>query len=98
MQPSDLCRPMLHRPAFTRSGWLFELKHDGFRAFVRTGRTVELLSRQGRSMKHAFPELLSALRALPEAVLDAELVVPDARAGVPTSRNCSGAPSCGARR
>ncbi|WP_250486993.1 hypothetical protein [Caballeronia sp. GaOx3] len=38
----------LHRRPFSRSGWIFVLKYDGFRALVRkTSRGVELISRQG---------------------------------------------------
>jgi ATP-dependent DNA ligase len=35
---------------FTAEGWLFELKHDGFRAFVRSRSAVEFLSHNGRSV------------------------------------------------
>jgi hypothetical protein len=77
LSPDDLCHPTLHRVPFTAEGWLFELKHDGFRAFARAG-TVELMSRWGRSMAPAFPEIVQALESLPtDAVLDAELVVPN---------------------
>ena len=71
--------PTLHRRAFSQPGWIFEHKLDGFRGFARkSGDRVELLSRQGRSMAAAFPEIMRALSALPaDAVLDAELVVPD---------------------
>jgi bifunctional non-homologous end joining protein LigD len=77
--PEDLCQPTLHQVPFTRDGWLFELKHDGFRAFARKDRTgVQLLSRWGRSMADAFPEIVSALnRVHADVVLDGELVVPD---------------------
>src|SRR5437764_10279019 len=77
---SDLCHPTLGRAPFTAEGWLFELKHDGYRALViKSGARVELLSRWGRSMSHAFPEIVAAVATLPgDAVLDAELVVPDA--------------------
>jgi hypothetical protein len=78
LSPADLCHPTLHRGPFTAAGWLFELKHDGFRAFARTGPAPELMSRWGRSMAPAFPEIVRALESLPaDAVLDAELVVPD---------------------
>jgi len=71
---------MLSHVPFTRDGWLFELKHDGFRALARTGRSgVQLLSRSGRSMAEPFPEIVSALEQLPDGlVLDSELVVPAA--------------------
>lgn len=78
LSPADLCHATLARKPFTAEGWLFELKHDGFRAFVRRTRSdVELLSRKGRSMAGSFPEIVSAIRTLPSAVLDAELIVPD---------------------
>ena len=77
---ADLCHPILSHVPFTRDGWLFELKHDGFRALARTGRSgVQLLSRSGRSMAEPFPEIVSALEQLPDGlVLDGELVVPAA--------------------
>ena len=79
LAPVDLCHPTVCREPFTAEGWLFELKHDGFRAFVRkSGSDVHLLSRWGRSMAHAFPEVIEALGEVPgDVVLDAELVVAD---------------------
>ena len=75
---AHLCHPMIARAPFTREGWVFELKHDGFRALARKdGTTVQLLSRTGRSMTSAFPEVVRALAQLPgDVVLDGELVVP----------------------
>jgi len=66
--------------AFDHADWLFELKHDGFRALARTGQSgIQLLSRSGRSMAEPFPEIVSALEQLPDGlVLDGELVVPAA--------------------
>jgi len=74
----DLCHPTPLRSPFTREGWVFELKHDGFRALARRGKTaVQMLSRQGRSMTEQFPEVVAALRHLPtDTALDGELVVP----------------------
>ena len=77
ISPADLCHPTIARAPFTREGWIFELKHDGFRAFARTGAAPELRSRWGRSMAAAFPEILDALARLREGVFDAELLVPD---------------------
>ena len=77
LTPADLCHPVLRPKPFSAEGWLFELKHDGFRAFVRTGAKVELLTRQGNSLAAQFPDVMASLRALDvDAVLDAELVVP----------------------
>src|SRR6478672_919583 len=77
IESTDLCHPILSQVPFTRDGWLFELKHDGFRALARTSRSgVQLLSRSGRSMADPFPEIVAALEQLPDGlVLDGELVV-----------------------
>src|SRR5690349_9713809 len=77
LSPADLCHPTSLRAPFTREGWIFELKHDGFRAFARAGAAPELRSRWGRSLAEAFPDVMDALRGLPTAALDGELVVPD---------------------
>jgi hypothetical protein len=59
---------------------VFQNKLVGFRALVRNGRNVELLSRSGRSMADQYPDIIRAAQAVPgSAVLDAELVVLDER-------------------
>ncbi|HVH68210.1 MAG TPA: DNA ligase D [Gemmatimonadales bacterium] len=65
---------------FSKAGWLFELKLDGYR--VRAAREegeARLLTRKGNDIAAAFPEIARALVALPYEgfILDAELVVPD---------------------
>ena len=67
--------------AFTRSGWWFELKYDGYRILAeRRGEQVRLRYRGGSDPSAQFPELVEALRALPsdDFILDGELVVEDA--------------------
>ncbi len=71
---------------FSKPGWLFELKLDGYR--VRAAREeseARLLTRKGNDIAAAFPELGRALAALPFEgfIFDAELVVPD-EAGRPS--------------
>src|SRR5712691_10824866 len=71
---------------FSKPGWLFELKLDGYR--VRAAReqgVARLLTRKGNDITAAFPELARALAALPFEgfIFDAELVVPD-EAGRPS--------------
>ncbi|HYK82617.1 MAG TPA: DNA ligase D [Gemmatimonadales bacterium] len=81
--------PMLAEPReepFSKAGWLFELKLDGYR--VRAARedgAARLLSRNGLDLAGAFPEIARAIGALPYEgfVLDGELVVPD-EAGRPS--------------
>src|SRR6058998_2835496 len=71
---------------FSKPGWLFELKLDGYR--VRAGREqaeARLVTRNGHDIAPAFPEISRALTALPYEgfIFDCELVVPD-EAGRPS--------------
>ena len=63
---------------FTRDGWLFEVKLDGYRmrAACQNGEPV-LYSRKGLEYIESFPEIARAVKALPfeGAILDGELVV-----------------------
>src|SRR5690606_26248677 len=61
-------------------GWQFEPKWDGFRCLAfRSGDTVELKAKSGKSLSRYFPEMLDALRASPvkRFVLDGELAIPE---------------------
>ena len=76
--------PMLCETAdapFSSPGWVFELKYDGFRMLARGGAgQARLRYRSGLDASERYPELTSAIRALPVAdlVLDGEIVVLDA--------------------
>src|SRR6059036_1811207 len=63
--------------AFNHPDWLFELKHDGFRAFAVIERSrARLISRQGNEFKQwpqLSKEVAHAIRAR-HAVLDGEVV------------------------
>jgi bifunctional non-homologous end joining protein LigD len=62
------------------SGWIYELKFDGFRALaVKEGRSLTLLSRNEKPLTAKFPELLPALTALPwkSGIIDGEIVALD---------------------
>src|SRR5690606_26590388 len=77
---SDI-RPMLATPGrpFSDPGWVFELKHDGYRLLAgREAGTVRLLSRNGRDYTRLFPDVAEVVAALPydDFVLDGEVVVP----------------------
>ncbi len=66
--------------AFTRSGWWFELKYDGYRILAeRRGGQVRLRYRGGNDPSAQFPEVVESLRALPsdDFILDGEAVVED---------------------
>ena len=90
---AETVKPMLarlERRAFSRAGWLFELKYDGYRLLAGKrpadggGRRAEvaLRYRSGLDATALYPEIARTLRALPydELVLDGEAVVLDAQA------------------
>jgi bifunctional non-homologous end joining protein LigD len=76
-------KPMLAETAneaFTRDGWLFELKLDGYRLIAsKSAGDVLLLSRNGHDYTAVFPEIARAVAALPleSCILDGEVVVLD---------------------
>jgi bifunctional non-homologous end joining protein LigD len=81
--PFDSLKPMLAasaEQAFSRDGWLFELKYDGMRVLVdKRGDAVRLQSRTGRDATHSFPEIAASARHLPleSCVLDGEIAALD---------------------
>ncbi len=72
---------------FSRKGWLFELKYDGYRVLAGTDKSkastasevVELRYRSGMDATAIYPDLARALASLPyrSLVLDGEVVVLD---------------------
>jgi ATP-dependent DNA ligase len=80
-----LSPPLLPQLALSRKalpagpGWSYEPKWDGFRAIVFVdGDTVEIQSRNGKSLTRYFPELAFPLGRY---VLDGEIVILDERGG-----------------
>ncbi|HXF94658.1 MAG TPA: DNA ligase D [Gemmatimonadales bacterium] len=75
--------PMLAETAdapFSRKGWVFEVKLDGYRMrVIKEGGKARLLTRNGNDATAAFPELVRPVEALPydDFILDGELVVLD---------------------
>jgi len=66
--------------AFSDPAWLFEIKYDGVRVLAaRDGERVELYGRAGQVFTARYPEVVTALRALPlqRFVLDGEVVALD---------------------
>jgi bifunctional non-homologous end joining protein LigD len=79
-------RPMLAATAtaaFSKPGWVYELKHDGVRVLVsrEVGGRVRLFYRTGRDTTRSFPEIARAVAHLPseQFVLDGEVVSLDQR-------------------
>ncbi len=77
----DQVRPMLAESApepFSKPGWLFELKYDGFRLLIdKSDGEIRLRYRSGHDSTRAFPEIVRAVRALPyeDLLIDSEVVV-----------------------
>jgi len=71
MKPETADRP------FSRAGWIFELKYDGFRALLeRKNGEARIFYRSGRGVTAIFPEIAAAVAALPfDLVLDGEIVI-----------------------
>jgi bifunctional non-homologous end joining protein LigD len=66
--------------AFSGPGWLFEIKYDGVRILaVRDGESIALWGRAGQDFTGRYPEVVTALRALPATrfVLDGEVIALD---------------------
>jgi ATP-dependent DNA ligase len=74
----DLTAPTSKAKAFNAAGWIWELKHDGYRALlVKDGDRLNLFTRRGNDLLSFFPEVAADLRKLPDCAIDGELVVLD---------------------
>ncbi len=65
---------------FSRKGWIYEIKYDGYRILAgRDGGDAKLLTRNANDATGTFPEVTRAVRALPYEglVLDGEAVCLD---------------------
>lgn len=64
--------------AFSREGWIFELKYDGVRALLsrENGEAVKIFSRNRRDITPTFPEIAEAAGHLPctSFVIDGEII------------------------
>jgi bifunctional non-homologous end joining protein LigD len=71
---------------FTKDGWLFELKLDGYRLLAaKRGGEAKLVTRNGNDYTEVFPEIARAVKAIPldDFIIDGEVVVLDS-AGKPS--------------
>jgi ATP-dependent DNA ligase len=75
----DLTAPTIRAKPFNDPAWIWELKHDGYRALLikDSGRT-SMLTRRGNDPLGQFPEIAADLRKLPDIAIDGELVMLDA--------------------
>ncbi|MFV2000607.1 MAG: DNA ligase D [Acidimicrobiia bacterium] len=74
----DLMLARVAETPFSKDGWIFEIKYDGYRMLAaKDGDTVTLSYRSGIDATDVFPEIVDALTALPYPyfVVDGEVVV-----------------------
>jgi hypothetical protein len=75
----DLTAPTNKAKPFNHPDWIWELKHDGYRALlIKDGERISLQTRKGNELLPFFPEIAADLRKLPDLVMDGELVMLDA--------------------
>ena len=77
--------PCLPRPAKeppAGPGWIYEIKHDGFRIIAQPdAKGVRLFTRNGYDFTARFPKIVEAVASLPvrSCVVDGEAIVVDER-------------------
>ena len=78
VEDTELMLAETREDPFTRDGWIFEVKLDGYRmrAACQDGEPI-LYSRKGLAYTESFPEIARAVKAIPYegVILDGELVV-----------------------
>jgi bifunctional non-homologous end joining protein LigD len=85
---AEVMKPETSDGPFTKKGWVFELKYDGFRILAEKMEhpedTARLVYRSGRDATGIFPEITQAVIDLPyrSVLLDGEVVILD-EAGKP---------------
>lgn len=85
VRPLSSLAPMLAtrvKEPFSRRGWVFEPKYDGWRIVaIRRKGSVSLVTRRGFDLAEELPEIVEAVEALPggNLAVDGELVVLDER-------------------
>jgi bifunctional non-homologous end joining protein LigD len=74
---SDRASPLLVARPPAGSGWLHEVKHDGYRIIsLKQGERVTLWTRYGADFTNRLPRIAEAIRGLPaeNALIDGEAV------------------------
>ena len=74
------CLPSPAKAPPSGSGWLHEIKHDGFRIMARRdGAGVRLITRSGNDFSSRFPFIAMAISKLPvrSCLIDGEAIVCD---------------------
>ena len=72
----DIAIPANRAKAFNHPDWVWELKHDGYRALLTNdGSRTSMLTRKGNDLIGQFPEIAADMLKLPDMVIDGELVM-----------------------
>ena len=74
------CLPTPSQRVPVGPGWVYEIKHDGYRLMVRkTGDRVRIYARRGVDWTKRFPRIVSRVRNLPAqtVLIDGEGVICD---------------------
>jgi bifunctional non-homologous end joining protein LigD len=99
IEDTELMLAETREEPFTRDGWVFEVKLDGYRmrAACQQGEPI-LYSRKGLDYTESFPEIARAMKAMPfeGVILDGELVVTN-EAGKPNFNMLQARAKLGAR-
>src|SRR3954466_2005664 len=74
----DLTAPTNKANPFNDPDWVWELKHDGYRALlIKDGERTSMFTRRGNDLLSFFPEIAVDLKKLPDIEIDGELVILD---------------------
>ena len=99
VEDTELMLAETREDPFSRDGWVFEVKLDGYRmrAACQDGEPI-LFSRKGLDYTESFPEIARAVKAIPfdGVILDGELVVTN-EAGKPNFNMLQARAKLGAR-
>ncbi len=60
---------------FSDKKWIFEIKWDGFRAIAYVEEPFSLKSRNGKELKHNFPEIDEITKLTSNTVVDGEIII-----------------------
>jgi bifunctional non-homologous end joining protein LigD len=81
-KPIHPCLPRSAKEPPGGSGWIHEIKHDGFRIMARRDETgVRLYTRNGYNFADRFPRIVEAIESLciQSCFIDGEAIVVDER-------------------
>jgi bifunctional non-homologous end joining protein LigD len=76
----EVCLPRKAKSPPSGTGWIHEIKHDGFRILARReGNRIRLITRNGYDFADRYPLIVDAIASLPvnTCIVDGEAIVVD---------------------